>query len=387
MPSSRKALDDRQHRGYRIGITFAPNADGSYPVFGNGLRQNVIFLYRLFKASRNCARVFLVYEGPNGPVSMPDRAGIDSADVTRLDGVASELDYLISVGSAVSESQLRQLRASHVKLIAYKGGNGAVISMEGIVAHPNSSRAELHYDAGLYDEVWLTPQHVNTARGWYETIYRCPVRVVPQVWSPLFLDAAIADEGRRNSFGYRPGRRPCRIGVMDPNVTVMKTSHMPMLVIEAAYRVNPGAIGAAYITGTYHLKENRHFSSFANKLSSVRNGVMTFEERFVSYEFMMNHCDAIVTHQWENALNYLYYEALFGAYPLIHNSEPLKSVGYYYQDFNAADGARVLLEALEGHDRQLDDYKRRASEFLSGLDPANAEMISLHESLLNTGER
>ena len=59
---------------------------------------------------------------------------------------------------------------------------------------------------------------------------------------------------------------------------------------------------------------------------------MSFEQRFVSADFLTNHCDAVVTHHWENGLNYLYYEVLHGGYPLVHNSACLKDWGYYYPD-------------------------------------------------------
>ena len=79
---------------------------------------------------------------------------------------------------------------------------------------------------------------------------------------------------------------------------------------------------------------------------------MTIEPRFVSPQFLANHCDAVVTHHWENGLNYLYYEVLYGGYPLIHNSEFLKDYGYYYDDFDAESGADALLSARAEHDRR-----------------------------------
>ena len=143
---------------------------------------------------------------------------------------------------------------------------------------------------------------------------------------------------------------------MDPNITVMKTSHMPMLVCEAAYRRRPDAFRAMYITNGWPHRENVHFTSFANSLQSSKAGIMTIEPRFLSSDFLANHCDAVVTHQWENGLNYLYYEVLWGGYPLIHNSEFLKDYGYYYRDFDAESGADALLQGA-----------RRARRWIGGV--------------------
>jgi hypothetical protein len=40
--------------------------------------------------------------------------------------------------------------------------------------------------------------------------------------------------------------------------------------------------------------------------------------------------DCVITHQWENDLNYLYWDVLSLGYPLVHNSSRIKDAGYYY---------------------------------------------------------
>lgn len=370
----------RRQVAYNVGITIALADDGTLPVFNNGIRQNVLFLYRLFKAASKCARVYLLNQSNVEPAPMPPELGIDDADVVRTGDVADQLDYVVAIGSAMPLGILQALRGRGVKLVFYKGGNGAVISMEGVVAYPNSSRAELHYDAGLFDEVWLTPQHMHTARSWYETIYRCPVVEVPQIWSPDLLK--LASSSKTIDFGYKPGREKWRLGVLDPNITVMKTSHLPMLAINHAYVKSPEFLEAAYVTNSVQFKAHHHFETFAKKLKVVQDGLMTFEQRFVAYEFMAKFCDAVVTHHWENGLNYLYYEILSGGYPLIHNSEFLRDYGYYYRDFDPEDGARALLDAVEHHDEAIGGYRRDVARLVKRLDPTSKDNIALHERLL-----
>jgi hypothetical protein len=273
------------------------------------------------------------------------------------------------------------LRERGCRIICYKGGNGGVISMEAIVAKPDPRPdAELYFDHDYYDAIWMTPQHIHTYRGWCETVYRCPVYEIQQIWSPLLIETGDADV--RERFGYRKTSDPWRIGVMDPNITVMKTSHLPMLVCEAAFRRRRDAFKAMLITNAYQFREKPHFQSFAVSLEASKAGIMTVEGRFVGPHFIANHCDAIVTHHWENGLNYLYYEVLYGAYPLIHNSEFLKDYGYYYKDFDAESGADALLRAYTEHNDQLEDYRRRCGELLRRVNPATPETIAAHEALL-----
>ena len=98
---------------------------------------------------------------------------------------------------------------------------------------------------------------------------------------------------------------------------------------------------------------------------------MSFELRFASADFLANYCDAVVTHHWQNGLNYFYYEVLHGGYLLIHNSEFLCDHGYYYPDFAADVGGEVLIAAFDTHDANLDAYR--------AANPAN---VALHERLV-----
>jgi hypothetical protein len=83
---------------------------------------------------------------------------------------------------------------------------------------------------------------------------------------------------------------------------------------------------------------------------------------------MAHYGDCIISHHWENGQNYLYYEALYGGYPLIHNSEFIRDLGYFYPDFDCQVGGEALVRAFETHDKNLIEYKAKAAEFLKTLD-------------------
>jgi hypothetical protein len=388
MGESKQRKDARKRRGeqgfgpgYTIGITIFVKADGDMALFENGLRQNVLFLYLLFKNSPNCRRVYLLNHGDGDAPLIPERLGIPADAVVRTRDVIDQLDYVIGAGAAMDAETVAALRQRGCKLICYKGGNGGVISIEATAAKPQRPDAELYFDRDYWDVIWMTPQHIHTYRGWCETIYRCPVQETPQIWAPLMIQSA--DAPVRDDFGYRrKAGEPWRIGIMDPNITVMKTSHLPMLVCETAFRRRREAFRAIYVTNALPYKEDDHFRSFAVSLEASKAGVMTVEQRFVSSHFLTNHADAVVTHHWENGLNYLYYEVLWGGYPLVHNSEFLKDYGYYYETFDADSGADALLRAFDEHDANLDAYKARNAPLMKRLDPANPETITLHEGLL-----
>lgn len=366
--------------GYRVGITIFVKASGELALFENGLRQNVLFLYRLFDASPDCAEVFLLNHGDGEPRESVAHLGIPPERIVRSDQVPGKLDFVIVAGAAVDRHSVEAWKRQGTRVISYKGGNGAVISMEAMCASPPRGDAERYFDHDFYDAVWMTPQHIHTYKGWCETIYRCPVHEIQQIWEPLFIQSQPADV--RAAFGYRPGQPSWRIGIMDPNITVMKTSHMPMMACEWAFRKAPARFKAIYVTNGLPHRDNPHFRSFALALTATQAGILTIEPRFVGPAFLANHADAVVTHHWENGLNYLYYEVLYGRYPLVHNSGFLSGTGYHYDDFDAEAGGDALLSAFERHDDTLASYAERNEALFAGLAPTGASARKAHEDLL-----
>jgi Protein of unknown function (DUF2827) len=367
--------------GYTIGITIFVNEQGKLSLFENGLRQNVLFLYHMFKAAPNCKRVFLLNHGDGEPIDPMGEANIPPHEIVRsTDAVISQLDYVLSIGAAMDVATVNKMKARGIPVISYKCGNGGVIAMEATCAHPPRKDAERYFDANCFDQIWMTPQHIHTYKGWCETLYRCPVEEVPQVWNPYFIHERPA--AIRERFGYKPGARPWSLTVMDPNITVMKTSHMPMLVCEAAYRLDPEAFKAFYITNGQPHTQNAQFVGFYRYMQAAQAGKMTLEPRFVSADILANHTDAVVTHHWENGLNYLYYEVLYGNYPFFHNSQFLKDYGYYYPDWDPMKAGEVIVAAHKNHDNTLEDYAKKNAQLIARLSPESSGNILLHERKL-----
>ena len=363
----------------KIGISIFVMADGKFGLFENGLRQNVIFLYHLFKAIPNY-KVYLLNYGDADPSESLEMYGVDDMDIVRAENIQDELDYVISIGAAIDGKTIKDLRKGGTKIICYKGGNAAVISMEAVASIPIRHDAERYFDVDYYDAIWMTPQHLNTYKSWAETLFRCPVYEVPQIWSPLFINGR--SESVRSRYMYEPGSKAKRVVVMEPNITVMKTAHFPILVSEVAYQKAPNLFNSLYVCNSIQLSKDEHFSSFCNSLSIFKDGIATVEPRFIGPDFIADHADAIVVHHWENGLNYLYYEALYGGYPLIHNSEFIKNYGYYYPSFDAQVGGEILTQALKSHDANLGRYISESKALLAKRDPCSKFSIDSHLALL-----
>jgi hypothetical protein len=233
-----------------------------------------------------------------------------------------------------------------------------------------------------YHEVWTLAAFERSCAAYYEAGLRAPVRVMPHLWNSTLIDRGAAGKGDLATFCYSPGRERWRLAILEPNVCTVKTCHVPMLVCDMAHRLNPRAIEFMRVYNAVQLREHAGFVSFAKGLDLIRHGMATFEARFPVFEILGKECDAVVSHHWENAQNYLYYEALYGGFPLIHNSDLLGSCGYRYKSYDPEDGALALLAAIAQHDYELDYYRRAAFKYLARLDPKNDENVAFFSDVI-----
>ena len=86
---------------------------------------------------------------------------------------------------------------------------------------------------------------------------------------------------------------------------------------------------------------------------------------------MNKYADIAVSHQWENPLNYLYFDLAWMGWPIIHNAHLCKDVGYYYEGFNYEEGGRVLSDAILNHDQNHNEYLVKNREAIDRYLPTN----------------
>jgi hypothetical protein len=147
---------------------------------------------------------------------------------------------------------------------------------------------------------------------------------------------------------------------MEPNINVVKFCLYPILIAELAYRARPDAIALLQVTNAERLaRENMEFITLMNQLDLVREHKAVFLGRHETPVFLAQNTDIVVSHQWENPLNYFYLETCWQGYPLVHNAHLCADLGYYYEGNDVAAGSARVLEAIDTHDAQALAYRER----------------------------
>jgi hypothetical protein len=286
-------------------------------------------------------------------------------------------NVIIEVCMQLTKEFLIYIKSKNIKIIKYEMSNKYVLSMEKMLA---GSELMSNSNEAVFDEIWTTPQHVNTCKSFLKYDYNCDnFSVVPHVWSPMFIEYAFSLTNS-DIIGYHSTSPEKRIGVFEPNLNIVKTAVFPMIIINNAYKKDPKNIKEVWITNTTKMKDNKKFVRLANKMIPDNKSIASFESRYKFARFASQHTDIVVTHQWENGLNYLYCEALYLKYPLVHNSTFFKDTGYYYPNFDADLAGDALLDAINNHDKNIDEYNKKCEEMIWRHSIDNPEIIELHRN-------
>lgn len=363
----------------RVGVTLHLR-EGHQSIWENGAFQNVVFLVQLLQHSPLVAEAVVVINRDE-PVALPDDmllAGQGIRLIT-LPEAMQTLDVVVEMSALLSEEWLEAFQSQGGRNAWMRVGNDYVIDIERAMNNlaPGSLCSRKKVSA-----VWTIPEYEKSCADYFALTTRAPVFVLPHLWTPLFIDQGCKRLPQGIQFGYQPGRGRWRLVIAEPNLCMVKTSLVPMMVAENYYRKLPHKVEIVRVLNSGKLRKHQPFVQMAQMLDIVKHEVASFDDRLPLYEVLATQGDAVISHHWENGQNYLYYEVLYGGYPLIHNSEFIGDAGYCYPGFNAGRGAHALHNAVQNHDADLATYRHKANEFLKTLDVAYAPNIqAYHEAL------
>lgn len=367
-----------------IGITFFWGESYNH-IWSNGAGQNMYFLKQCLEQIDGVESVYFVY-WRNDKNTLSDNMKLDLMDIElyEADEVVEKTDILIE-GTLTLEPEIEQKYREHgAKIVSYRMGNDFIGDMEKMVHHLPGARA---FNGTKYDAVWMIPQHMNTNRCYLEIMTKAPVYEVPHLWSPIFLEEMASHVKEPFTFGYEQGqieKNGARVSVLEPNISVLKNCMIPILIGEEAYRNHPELIKHIYLCNTFDIKDDAAIFNYIGYTSAVKSNVMSVETRHITPLFLAEYTDIVVSFQWENALNYVYYETLYGKYPLVHNSPMLKDkhVGFYYDGFDAYDGERQLINAIKTYDTDFESHQAWNQKLFDEVSPNNPENIRKYQILV-----
>jgi hypothetical protein len=362
----------------KIGVTIGRGSEFIDQIlWSSGLNQNIVYLVMLLQRLPEVAQVVIVdCSGATTPHPLAEWCGVASMS---QHVAAANLDIIIELGSRTDDTVSKMFRDQGKKLVSYVAGNAVIMNFECLVS--KSIHGEIMPNGG-FDAVWITPQHWHTNRAWNALTRNCIVEIVPHVWEPVCLDAAVKAAKVRYFWNDRDLSNGYRVGTLVPNINTVKTFHIPLLSVEEAYRAAPKLIDRMLLFNTEKFVGLPHFEEFIAATSLGRDKKVFSEGRWMTTNVIGTHIDAVVEHQWENNLNYLYWDVLYSGHPFIHNSTEIDSAGYYYKSFDSQDGGRVIVDALSQHAGRAKQARSDAIDYLWRFRVDNPVVQARHSELI-----
>jgi hypothetical protein len=370
----------------KVGITFDP-PDSPLNMFNNGIRQNALFFNELL-LNIGYDSYLIVSDSKIDKVDSLYGSNGDRYKFTKMSEIVdSKFDVVFQFGVDISVDILLKLRGVS-KLIQYNCGNEYIYDTEhalfgkGTKSNQYTTLSEYH---PIFDQIWSIPQMSNTNLYYWKTLYRCESIEVPFIWSPLAINQYENDyiNSGLGNLKYRNKGESKSLAIFEPNLNVFKWSFPALLVCENAYRIIPNKILHTFVTNTVGKFNIDFFNDIVKPLDIYKDKKMSIESRYNTLYFMATHADVAVSHQWENPLNYLYLDLAWMGWPIVHNAHLCKDVGYYYDGFNYEEGGNILLDVINNHDKNADEYLKRNREVIDRYLPTNKKLQDSYKVLID----
>jgi len=387
MPPIMKERNARPANDIKIGITFLM-PQKSINLFSSGIQQNVLYFTEL-----------LLNIGYDVYLIIPDNIIYDKSEINKMlydkriktikksDILYTNFDIVFIFGYLLEINIIQELKTMKTKIVIYSCGNNFLVDSENILF--NLKRPEFmnliyttpNITEQFIDEIWTIPQMYNTNKYYWEIMNRCKCIEIPFIWSNKSIEISKSIESLNITTYVNRGSIK-KIIIFEPNVNIMKSSMAPLLICEKNYRTNNLLIGKVFVTNINE-SINVNLTEFTKSFDLRRDNKLSFESRYNALYLMSTNADIVVSHQWENNLNYLWLEMAWMGWPVIHNGSLCKDVGYYYEGFDYQMGSDMLTDVLLNHDKNADKYMVRNRQIIDRYLPTNIELQNTYKDLIN----
>lgn len=340
--------------------------------FSNGLNQNLVLLY---EAMELCGMnpFFIDFTHPQKGEVIESHKFINDKNIINFWDFREnhyEIDILLCPGVASNNDIKKAIKEKNpkAKIVAVKYGNNLFSDIQNLFLSKKPKYFSINVDRS--NDYLLYSPHYSVAKQYLEFTEQCESSVMPYIWDPKFVELECKNLSVEPN--YTPQEKP-NIAIMEPNLNFSKTSTIPFLSLINLLEQGKDIFNEGYIFSSqpgdvdYSTLSSYLYSSTI--LKQYRKKIF-FDPRQKT-PFIFNRDNPIIfSHQFHNELNYLHLEAAYYNFPLVHNSEPFKDFGYYYEEFNLKDASRMI-ELCVSDQKQWSPDKSISRDLISKYSIAN----------------
>lgn len=364
---------------FNIGITIRVDDPKKDCLFSNGIRQNVILLQEIYGKCKNIKNSYIINTSNIDPELYKDTTWEKYSKFIINTEQGKELcDIVVMAHGNFSLKKYAEYKNLGKKIVIQVLGSELVIFNESILF--KEKPCNIYQKNDFISAIWTSPHFYDRDRFFFEARYECPVYEAPYIWDPRFIEEHVESlEKSGKPTLYSPRSNKKRISVVEPNINMVKTCTIPIVISELFFRKNPELVEKTSIFGGKKLSQKKDMTDFVIGLQSYKAKKLFFESRFPIVWLLGSHTDILLSHQNQCELNYVYLDAAWLGYPVVHNSPMMKELGWYYPENNANIATEHLLyiarnfDNLEHpHNKYLDRSRKFAYKYMID-NPQNIE--------------
>jgi hypothetical protein len=359
----------------RIGVTINIKST----LFSNGVNQNALYLARVLKECGYIVDLICGSEKTINEIKNYEK----KINITNLENSYEiRYDLIIQLGFTVEKVHFNKWKENNddLKFVAYECGNHYLINTEKILFKKDEDSV---YFRNMYtlnqkpDQVWTIPQMENTNYTFYQFITgQDNVTAVPFIWDPFVIEESFRLRGKDV---FTP-RKMERCSIMEPNISVMKNVVLPVVIFEKNQKINP--LKNIYLFGSDVIKTSKPFVDFVLSTEIGKNKIVSAESRYPTAKILPDHTDFVFSWQWENNLNYLWFDVAWMGYPIIHNGSMCQDIGYYYEGFNGEEAQEKINQVIKTHNDNFEIYIKKNRENIKRYTKENQTLIDQYKDLV-----
>jgi hypothetical protein len=362
-----------------IGLSFGITSS-EFSIWSDSSTQSIFHLYFLLKNISEYNVYIVNFGNPINEINTDIQEILKNINIVEYDDVKNNLDVFIEIGVKITNETTKELKDNGTKVILFNVENTAIKDIEDILFRKNNDI--IPFDN--YDEIWMFQHHEKLNKQYLETLYKKNVYTLPLIWSDVFINHFDSLLFKQNlNLKYEDKNDKKDVTIFENNISVSRNSIYNFLIAEKAYTKRPELFNKFRFLNTYQFKDNVKFLSFVNSLNIKKDGVATFENRYSTPYILSKYTDIVLTHQWENELSYLFFDVLYGNYPMIHNSNFLDFDIYKYNDFNIELASDKLINAAKNHKLNIKKYNTYVFQKLIRFSVNNNDNIQKYKEKID----
>lgn len=239
---------------------------------------------------------------------------------------------------------------------------------------------------GFYDEYWVLEMYAFMTE-YVQLMTNKPTYLMPYVWNSRVVDAFIENNKLTRALRvdyYDVKREKVNLLIFEPNMSIHKSSLIPLLIAEDYNRKYKDHLNKVYVfCGDHVIKEQNH--TLIQSLKIYQEGKIESYARiampsvFKLIRKANSSMNIVISHNIMNPLNFLHLELLHLDIPFVHNCLPFKENNGYYDEYSITSATNLIEKARKSFYMQ-DSFCKKKTKIIKEYSHKNFERQQIYKT-------